>query len=164
MSDQVTIPQVTSFQKRLPPPYGRLSAEARLLIALRKSKMASRDDICRIMELKPIQVQRFWAAIKENKDGRDVIEKPMPAMFGEPIPGGNQLQCPYCRRWVTRLPCVTCCEESTDPWDDLGDVELCPPTQPTDAIPGTFRKIEVMAERVAAGLEPFCINDAVILD
>lgn len=158
------IPQITSYQKRLPPPFGRLSAEARLLIALRKSKAASREDICMILNLKPIEAREFWAKLKENDNAKQVIENGLPAMFGEALPDGVRLLCPYCRRWVTWLPCVTCCEHDIGSWHDLGDIPLAETREPTSEKPGTIGKIEVMAKRVSAGLEPFCKDDAVIWD
>lgn len=152
-------------------PYGALSAQARLIIALKRYTHETDDRIAAIVGITPFALLDFWHKIRQNNEGKSVVTSGLPSMFGESLPEGIVVRCKKCRRQITWVPCVTCCchrQSVTDRTEvneakGLAKVRLPPPI-PTREMPGTPAKIEVLAERVTLGYELWHPHDGKIPD
>jgi hypothetical protein len=151
-------------------PYGALSADARLLIALRQYTNETDGRIAEIMGLaNAVAVMDFWNKIKQNSEGLNVVLSGLPSMCGESLPEGFVVRCKKCKKQITWVPCVTCCSQRsayvdrTETLDQRGMAKVrLPDPNPTREMPGTAAKIEVLAERVRLGYELWHADDATI--
>lgn len=70
------------------------------------------------------------------------------------------IKCPECRSSINVVPCLSCSEHHEVDDQDEDDLVLSECSIPTDALPGTIEKLEVMRSRLEAGLSVFCKGDA----
>ena len=152
-------------------PYGALSADARLLIALKRYTNESNDRIAQIMGITAFNVMDFWHKIKLNNEGNSVVHGGLPSMCGENLPEGIVVRCKKCKRQINWVPCVTCCchrvafVDRTETLEQKAVAKVrLPDPNPTREMPGTVAKIEVLAERVRQGYELWHPSDASIAD
>jgi hypothetical protein len=154
--------------KRIPPPYGKVSARARLLYAITKHTTSSRLEIRKFMDLSQKDISLMWKEMRSDENAKHIIKAGLPAMYGEPMPEGCSALCTKCNRLITWVPCVSCCYHS-EVFVDRGDKlrirkgERFPPEHdaPTKFLPGSDQKIAVMRYRVDMGFQPFCTKDAI---
>ena len=153
--------------KRIPPPYGKVSASARLLYAITKYTRSSPKEVRRLMDLSQAEIDLMWREMRVDESARYIIEMGLPAMYGEPLPENCTALCTKCNRLVTWVPCVSCCHHSEVFVDRADKVrgrkgEELPPEcdEPTKFLPGSSQKIAVMKYRVEMGFQPFCSKDA----
>lgn len=159
--------RVAANEKRIPPPYGRVSALARLLYGLTKYTKSSPEEIRRCMGLDQKQIDALWKEMRVDENFKYIIKGGLPAMYGESLPEGYYVLCLKCNHLVNWVPCVRCCNHTeifVDRSDKLRRIngEEQPPEsdEPTMFLPGSEQKVAVMKFRVEMGFQPFCSGDA----
>lgn len=158
---------VSADEKRIPPPYGKVSATARTLIALVGYTAATRSEIRQCMELRQSQIDWMFRKIRKDVFAKYIIKNGLPAMFGESLPDECYVRCLSCNQLVNWVPCVACCDHEDDFMDRVDrhravHGEKVPPEsdEPTSFPPGSPQKVAVMKYRVEMGMQPFCSRDA----
>lgn len=75
------------------------------------------DFIAKFCHPDPARGERIYQAVanSDNEVVRNFVEKGVPATYAADI-SPRMLKCPVCRRHITKVPCVTCCERKT--YDD----------------------------------------------
>jgi len=143
---------------QIPYPYGRLSRAARLTIGLKQYSQATNREIAKIVNVTTNDLQAFWKLIKAHEEGKSVIDNGLPAMFGEQLPEGVFVRCISCRRRITTVPCVVCYSgnqlyEDRIIRENRPEPKKLPPPFPTNEIPGSVGKIEILRLRVQYGFD-----------
>jgi hypothetical protein len=159
--------EAAADEKRIPPPYGKMSPSARTLLALMKYTDASRAQVRACMGLSQSDVNKLMRNMRKDEFCRYVIKGGLPAMYGEALEDGVYVTCSKCKCRVNWVPCVACCthkEEFIDRIDKkiMEYGEPIPPEsqEPTKYLPGSSQKVAVMKYRVEMGMQPFCSRDA----
>lgn len=159
--------RVDASEKRIPPPYGRVSGVSRLLYALTKYTKSSPKQVSDIMGLEQREIDNLWKRMRKDENFRIIIRRGLPAMYGEALPDEKLALCIKCNHLISWAPCVKCCchtEVFVDRSDKLRkqNGEQTPPEsdEPTVFLPGTAEKVAVMKYRVDMGMQPFCSRDA----
>jgi hypothetical protein len=158
---------VSADEKRIPPPYGKVSAMARTLLALIRYTDASRAQIRECLGVKQRQVEKLLRMMRKDVFCKNVIKGGLPAMYGESLPEGFYVVCSRCKKLVNWVPCVACCQhdekfmDRIDRQRELKGEEIPPESlEPTKFLPGSSQKVAVMKYRVEMGMQPFCSKDA----
>lgn len=154
--------------KKIPPPYGKVSAGARLLFAITKYTRSSPSLVRKLTGLSGKEIDLMWDEMRTDENSKYIINMGLPAMYGEPLPEYCTAICTKCNRLVSWVPCVSCCNHHSEVFVDRGDRlrkkrgESLPPEsdKPTKFLPGSDQKIAVMKYRVDMGFQPFCTKDA----
>lgn len=159
--------QASADEKRIPPPYGKMSPSARTLLALMQYTDASRADVRVCMGMNQKDINKLLRNMRKDEFCRYVIKGGLPAMYGEALEEDVYVVCTKCKREINWIPCVACCthkEEFLDRIDKriMEHGERIPPesTEPTRFLPGSAQKVAVMKYRVEMGMQPFCSRDA----
>lgn len=155
------IPEIDCVNKCLPPPYSRVSAEARLCIGLKRYSNADNETISEILGLTRRELSLFWEGIRRHPLSKKMLLRGLAAMYGESIPEGYSVQCNGCQHWIVWVPCVSCCDhrgtfiDRTDRRiEDRGGERIPPiPAKPTFERPGSEAKKAVMAYRLQTGFQ-----------
>jgi hypothetical protein len=158
---------VSADEKRIPPPYGKVSASARTLFALVRYTNATRHEIRNCLGLMQSDIDRMFRLMRKDVFAKSIITCGLPAMFGESLPEDVFVQCSCCGKYINWVPCVACCKHEEDFLDRTDrhravHGEDVPPEsdEPTMFPPGSPQKVSVMKYRVDMGLQPFCSRDA----
>jgi hypothetical protein len=158
---------VSADEKRIPPPYGKVSAYARTLIALMQYTDATREQVRSCMDLRQSEIEKLFREIRKDIYAKYIIKNGLPAMFGEPLTNEMYVRCTACKKLVCWVPCVACCTHQDDFLDRVDrhritHGESVPPEsdEPTSFLAGTPQKVAVMKYRVEMGMQPFCSRDA----
>lgn len=159
--------RVSADEKRIPPPYGKVSATARTLLALVRYTDSSNDKIRKCLNLRQSEIEKMFREMRKDTFAKCIIRNGLPAMYGESLPDGVYVTCTRCKKLVNWVPCVACCEHQEDFLDRVDrhravHGESIPPEsdEPTSFPPGSAQKVAVMKYRVEMGMQPFCRNDA----
>lgn len=158
---------VSADEKRIPPPYGKVSAAARTLIALVRYTDATRAEVRLCMDMGQKQVEKMLRDIRKDVFAKYICKNGLPAMFGEGLEEEIYVRCSKCKKLINWVPCVACCEHEDDFLDRIdrhraAHGESIPPEsdEPTKFLAGTPQKVAVMKYRVEMGMQPFCSRDA----
>jgi hypothetical protein len=158
---------VSADEKRIPPPYGKVSAVARTLIALMMYTDATKAEIRKCLDMRQSEIDKMLRQIRKDDFAKYVLRFGLPAMFGEPLEDDMYVRCNSCDSLVRWVPCVACCTHEDDFLDRTDrhravHGEVIPPEsdEPTKFLAGTPQKVSVMRYRVEMGMQPFCSRDA----
>lgn len=158
---------VSADEKRIPPPYGKVSASARTLIALMQYTDATNAEIRKCLDMTQKDVEWMLRKIRKDEFAKYILRFGLPAMFGEALEGDMYVRCNKCDHLVRWVPCVACCVHEDDFLDRTdrhraAHGESVPPesNEPTQFLAGTPQKVAVMRYRVDMGMQPFCSRDA----
>lgn len=138
----------------------------------------SKDKHDAVFEATLAKVGKLTSAL-DNAKGHPVVDRLLqhgpPATCAVELPNNRSVRCSKCRGLVRLVPCVACTDPSLvderiiqgsgalmDLDSEEDSEELPPPKWPTDALPGSPEKIEVMRARVALGFSPFHSDDRVV--
>ena len=72
--------------KKIPPPYGKVSAEARLLFAITKYTRSSPSLVRKLTGLSGKEIDLMWDEMRTDENSKYIINTGLPAMYGEPLP------------------------------------------------------------------------------
>ena len=158
---------VSADEKRIPPPYGKVSAMARTLLALLSYTDATNQEIRECLGLRQKEIQLLLKMMRKDVFCKNVIKGGLPAMYGEALPESRYVLCSRCKKLINWVPCVACCQHDEKFMDRIDrqrelNGETIPPEsqEPTDFPPGSPQKVSVMKYRVEMGMQPFCHKDA----
>jgi len=115
-----------------------------------------------LTRVRPRSVRKLLRQLKESRNPtvRECVDKGLPPGLCRPLPyEGAKVRCPICRLMVDHAPCPYCNFPRNRRWLEAEAMPDAKPGRPTNARPGSRKKLDVMRSRAEQGLAVFHPQD-----
>jgi len=140
--------------------YDELRPQTRLVIGLLQSTELTKRQIAEIVRMEYSPLLAFIRSLRGDPFTAKLLRDGLPGAYGESLPPGVIVKCFYCGVSIRSVPCVACWPCLDVQNGSLRAIDTVLPEGPgVNMKPGSWEKIEVMADRVSRELSPFSSGD-----